>query len=79
MIDVNQSQVMNVNGGISRIAIANPAIADVTVTSGQQLLIVAKGVGSTSLYVWDGGGSRHAERFYGAGADGSRYIPVCFD
>ncbi|MCI1823517.1 MAG: pilus assembly protein N-terminal domain-containing protein [Megasphaera sp.] len=59
VIDVNQSQVMNVNGGISRIAIANPAIADVTVTSGQQLLIVAKGVGSTSLYVWDGGGSRH--------------------
>lgn len=59
IIDVNQSQVMNVDGGISRVAIANPAIADVTVTSGQQMIIVAKGVGSTSLYVWDGGGARH--------------------
>jgi pilus assembly protein CpaC len=59
VIDINQSQVMNISNGISRIAIANPSIADVTVTSGQQLLIVAKGVGSTSLYVWDGGGSRH--------------------
>lgn len=59
VIDVNQSQVMNINGGISRIAIANPSIADVTVISGQQLLIVAKGVGSTSLYVWDNSGSRH--------------------
>lgn len=59
VIDINQSQIMNINGGISRIAIANPAIADVTVTSGQQLVLVAKGVGSTSLYVWDGGGRRH--------------------
>ena len=59
MIDANQSKTMDFYSGISRIAIANPNIADVTVMSGSQVLIVAKGVGSTTLYVWDGSGQQY--------------------
>ena len=58
-IDANQSKTMDFNDGISRIAIANPAIADVTVMSGSQVLVVAKSVGSTTLYVWDAGGNQY--------------------
>lgn len=59
VVPVNQSHILDLAGGISRIAVANPAIADVTVTSGQQILVVAKAAGSTSLYIWDQSGMRH--------------------
>lgn len=58
IIDANQSKSLDFYSGISRVAVANPAIADVTVVSGSQLLIVAKSVGSTTLYIWDGGGNQ---------------------
>jgi pilus assembly protein CpaC len=59
IVDANQSQILNMDTGVNRVAIANPSIADVTVTSGQQIIVVAKTVGSTSLYVWDNSGTRY--------------------
>lgn len=59
LIDANQSQCLTLESGISRIAIANPDIADVTVTSGADVLIVAKKVGSTTLFIWDRSGTRN--------------------
>lgn len=59
IVPINQSHILDMSGGISRIAVGNPAIADVTVTSGQQILVVAKAAGSTSLYIWDRSGMRH--------------------
>ena len=59
LMNTSQSQDISMPGGISRIAIANPEIADVTVMSGDDVLIVAKKTGSTTLFVWDRGGTRN--------------------
>lgn len=50
-VAVNQSQVLNIEG-VKRVAIANPAIADVLVVSDSELLLVGKAPGITSLQVW---------------------------
>lgn len=50
-IAVNQSQILNIEG-VKRVAIANPAIADVLVVSDSEVLLVGKATGVTSLQVW---------------------------
>lgn len=44
--------------GISRIAIGDPAIADVAALSSREILLNAKTAGKTTLYIWDTSG-RH--------------------
>ena len=43
---------------ISRVAVGDPAVVDVTVVSPTELLLQAKTPGSTNLIVWDAGGQR---------------------
>ena len=50
-VAVNQSQILNIEG-VKRVAVANPAIADVLVVSDSELLLVGKAPGVTSLQVW---------------------------
>ena len=50
-VAVNQSQVLNMEG-VKRVAIANPAIADVLVVSDTELLLIGKAPGVTSLQIW---------------------------
>lgn len=52
LVSVNQSKVKSLSG-VTQVAIANPAIADVTVVAGE-VLIIGKAPGSTTLYVWYG-------------------------
>ena len=58
-VDINHSQNLHVAGGISRVAVANPEIADVNVLSGRDLLVVAKKAGATTLFVWGSNGARY--------------------
>ena len=50
-VAVNQSQILNIEG-VKRVAIANPAIADVLVVSDSEVLLVGKAPGVTSMQVW---------------------------
>jgi pilus assembly protein CpaC len=50
-VAVNQSQVLTFNG-VTRVAIANPEVADVVVVSGSEVLLVGKAPGATTLHVW---------------------------
>ena len=43
---------------ITRVAVGDPAIADVTVLSERELLLMAKKAGTTSLIIWDEPGQR---------------------
>ena len=43
---------------LTRVAISDPAIADVSVPSSTELMIVAKTPGKTTLYIWDAAGRR---------------------
>lgn len=54
----NQSSSLTVDGVITRIAVANPDIADVMVISRDEILTVAKKPGTTTLYIWFDDGMR---------------------
>ena len=54
-IGLNESRYLEM-GGLSRVAVGNPAVADVQLISGNELLVVGKKAGSTTLLVWGGGG-----------------------
>lgn len=53
MVGLRKSKVIDFMGPVKRIAIADPEIADVMVTSPRQLLVNGKKLGSTTMVVWD--------------------------
>ena len=66
-IGLNESRYLEI-GGLSRVAVGNPAVADVQLISGNELLVVGKKAGSTTLLVW-GGGTRQEYLVVVSGAD----------
>lgn len=67
-VAVNQSQVLNIEG-VKRVAIANPAIADVLVVSDSEVLLVGKTPGVTTLQIWTG----RAPTIYSVRVEGPEY------
>lgn len=49
---VNSSQILR-SYGVQKVAVANPEIADVMVISGNEIMVVGKAPGRTSLHVWN--------------------------
>jgi pilus assembly protein CpaC len=59
---VGRSTVLNVPAPISRVSLTSPDVADVLVTTSQQVLIHGKTTGTISMFVWErGGGIRRYE------------------
>ncbi len=54
-VGVNQSIILNINS-VERVAVANPAVADVIVVSGSEIMIVGKTPGVTTMHVWSAAG-----------------------
>ncbi|MCC6442949.1 MAG: pilus assembly protein N-terminal domain-containing protein [Armatimonadetes bacterium] len=54
-LQVGESLILDFNG-ITRVAVGNPAVADVAVLSTRQLLVNGKSAGKTELFVWDARG-----------------------
>lgn len=54
-VSVNESRYVQ-ESGLSRVAIGNPAIADVQLLSARDFLLVGKAPGSTTLLVWSANG-----------------------
>jgi pilus assembly protein CpaC len=52
VIYIGQSDVLAFAQSVKRVAIANPDIADATVISPTQILVIGKGLGVTSMVVW---------------------------
>lgn len=51
-IDVGTQQLLRQKAPIRRVAVADPAVADVSVISSRELLLAGKSAGVTSLIVW---------------------------
>ena len=64
VIQVEQGthRLMRGNAGVTRVAIGNPAVADVNVVNRRELLITGKTLGVTSLIVWTGKNSSRQYR-----------------
>jgi pilus assembly protein CpaC len=54
---VNELKVFTVQK-IERVAISDPAVADVTVLSEEEIMLIAKKAGATTLIIWDESGQR---------------------
>lgn len=54
-VSINESRYVQ-EAGLSRVAIGNPAIADVQLLSAREFLLVGKQAGSTTLLVWSANG-----------------------
>lgn len=54
---VNELKVFSVYK-LERVAISDPEVADITILSEQEIMLMAKEVGSTSLIIWDESGQR---------------------
>lgn len=67
-VSLNESKYMTASG-ITRLAVGNPAIADVQLLSSGDFLLVGKKAGTTSLIVWSDGGRRTEYTVYVAGND----------
>lgn len=67
-VSLNESKYMAASG-ITRLAVGNPAIADVQLLSSGAFLLVGKKAGTTSLIVWSDGGRRTEYTVYVAGND----------
>lgn len=67
-VSLNESKYMAASG-ITRLAVGNPAIADVQLLSSGDFLLVGKKAGTTSLIVWLDGGRRTEYTVYVAGND----------
>ncbi len=52
------SAVIDYPGELTRVSVADPAVAEAVVLSTQELLLNGIGLGSTSLFLWDSAGSR---------------------
>jgi len=50
-VAVNQSRILTFMG-VSQVAVANPEIADVSVVSGAEIVLIGKAPGMTTLHVW---------------------------
>lgn len=67
-VSLNESKYMAAPG-ITRLAVGNPAIADVQLLSSGDFLLVGKKAGTTSLIIWSDGGRRTEYTVYVAGND----------
>lgn len=60
-LHISRSQALQTSWDIERVAVADPAVADVKVLDGNQILVVANSTGTTDLIVWGAQGeSWHA-------------------
>jgi pilus assembly protein CpaC len=57
MVEQGVQKLVREDGGVSRVAVGDPAIADVNVVGGRDLLVTGKSLGITSLMVWTPGKS----------------------
>jgi pilus assembly protein CpaC len=57
-VSVNKSTVLEYPSGVRRVSVANGNFAEAIVVSPHEIMINGKGVGTTSLLVWDGDGHR---------------------
>lgn len=61
LIEQGTQKLHRANGAVARVAVGNPAVADVNVVNQREILLTGKTLGITSLMVWTKGQSAPAE------------------
>lgn len=60
-VEVGTHKLLRETGGVKRVAVGDPNIADINVVNGRELLVTGKKLGLTSLLVWPKTGTRPTE------------------
>ena len=58
---IGKGDLLRFNDDVQRVAIAEPKVADAVVVSPREVMVNAKGVGKTTLMVWEG--AKPAQRY----------------
>src|SRR5207248_4268035 len=66
-LNIGESQVLAFRW-VSKVAIGNPTVADVVALSDNQVLVNAKSIGETNLFVWDKDGQHEYKLVVAQGA-----------
>lgn len=53
MVGVGHTEILDFPSPVKRVSIADPEVADATVTSPRQLIVNGKAIGATTMIVWD--------------------------
>lgn len=56
-IPLGKSSLVNLKSSFSRVAVGNPAVADVKILNQKQVWVLGTGIGSTNLMLWDKAGN----------------------
>lgn len=76
LVAVDKSHVLDVKEPATKVAVANPAIADVQVITPNQLVVSGKAVGTTSLLVLSPRSIQHFELVIHPGPAGAARVPT---
>jgi pilus assembly protein CpaC len=68
-VPMGGQQVVSIDGEISRIAVGDPAVADVTLVSARELRVLGEKTGTTDLLVWRRGSKNPDTIHLAVGAD----------
>ncbi len=68
-VPMGGQQVVDINGEISRIAVGDPAVADVKLVSARELRVLGTKTGTTDLLVWRRGAAEPSTFHLAVGAD----------
>ncbi|HLB24913.1 MAG TPA: pilus assembly protein N-terminal domain-containing protein, partial [Nitrospirota bacterium] len=72
-VTVGRSVILDMQGGIERVSVADPAIAEVTVITLKELQVTGKAIGTTSLIIWDKTGAKTFFEIIAAG-DNTQFL-----
>ncbi len=53
---VNKSMILRLDVPAVRIAVGNPAVADITPINNREIIVLGKSIGTTNLIIWDKAG-----------------------
>lgn len=63
LMEQGTHKIMREGGGVKRVAVGDPAVADVNIINRRELLVTGKAVGITSLMVWPADGAGAAKEY----------------
>ncbi len=52
-VPINKSRIVDLRSPVTRVSVANPAIADILVVNPEQIYVVGKELGTTNMTLWD--------------------------
>lgn len=71
-LGLGMQEMLEIGRGVTRVAVGNPQVADVSLVGGRQLRILGLGAGETDIHIWRGQARSRMVVSVGQGLEGAR-------